>query len=201
MALGLGVALLAAMGLLLAGLVARDAAGPYLLLASVELIAGREAAIPAGLTEGLAWHEAAFATTMIEWTMLLLGFPLLVLAGDRLARVRRVEALFHRARVYAQRRPATGVLALGALTLAPFVPVGALTSVLVGEFLGLPSRRLVPVLLGAELVANVTFAYSADAVFGLFPHPRLVAGVASALLLVGALVSALVGRRRGTSSM
>ena len=200
-ALALGGILLAVGLVLLGALAARGEAGPYLVLGGAELIGGREAAIPAGLSVGLTWPQAAFATTLIEWTMLLLGFPLLVLAGARLARVRRVEAAFHRARVHAQKNPSTGVLALGALTLAPFLPVGALTSVLVGEFLGLPSWRLLPVLLAAEVLANVTVAFSAAAVLDLFPHPQLVAAAASLALVGGALASAWLARRKnGTTT-
>lgn len=198
-ALALGTILLALDVALLGALLARGAAGPYLVLGSAELVAGREGAIPAGISVGLSWTQAALATTLIEWTMLLLGFPLLVLAGARLARVQRVEAAFHRARVYAHENPSTGVLALGALTLAPFVPVGALTSVLVGEFLGLPSWRLLPVLLAAEVLANVTVAFSAAAVLDLFPHPQLVAALASLALVAGALASAWVARRKRPS--
>ena len=200
-ALAAGVALLVLGLALFARAALAGEGGPYVLLFSVELAGGREAAIPAGLYAGLTWPQAALATTLVEWTMLLLGFPLLVLAGARLARIRRVEAMFHRARVYAQERPATGVMALGALTLAPFVPVGALTSVLVGEFLGLPSHRLLPVLLGAELAANVAFAYSSAALLGVLPDPRILGALAAGMLLLGVVLSALWGRRKGTSSL
>jgi hypothetical protein len=195
-ALALGTLLLLAGLASLGVLLSRGEARPYLVLAGAELAAGREAAIPAGFEEGLGWRQAAAATTLLEWTMLLLGFPLLVLAGDALARVRRIEAFFHKARLRAQADPSTGVLALGALTLVPFVPIGALTSALVGEFLGLPAWRLLPVLLGAELVANVALAVSAAAILSVFPHPRIVAGAAALSLVAGALVAALLARRR-----
>lgn len=190
-----GLLLLALGATLLAGLALRDEAGPYLLVLTVELAAGREAAIPAGITAGLPWFQAALATNLIEWTMLLLGFPLLVLAGDRLARVRRVEALFHRARLRAQAHPTTGVIGLGALTLVPFLPVGALTAVLVGEFLGLPSKRLLPTLMAAEVAANLGFGLAAGAFLGMFPDPRLPALLLAGLLLAVALLGAFLGGR------
>lgn len=199
LAAGAALALLAAAAL--GVLTARGEAAPFALVLGVELAAGREAAIPAGLAAGLPWHVAALTTLAIEWTMLLLGFPLLVLAGARLARIRRVEALFHRARDHARRHPGTDVLALGALTLFPFLPVGALTAVLVGEFLGLPSRRLLPTLMAAEVVANLGFAFAASRLLGLFPDPRLPAALLAGVLLVGALLAAWWTRRRGATSM
>lgn len=195
-ALAAGLVLLTLGGGLLGALMLRGDAGPFLVVLGVELAAGREAAIPAGLSAGLAWHEAALTTNLIEWTMLLLGFPLLVLAGGRLARVRRVEVLFHRARLHAQAHPNTDVLGLGALTLFPFLPVGALTAVLVGEFLGLPSKRLLPVLLAAEVVANFGFALAASTFLGLFPDPRLPALLLASVLLAVAVAMAVVGSRR-----
>lgn len=194
-ALALGLLLLAAGLTLLAALHAAGRSGPHLLTIGVELLGGREAAIPAGLAAGLSWQSVAATTLLVEWTMLLLGFPILVLAGHRLLAFPRVAAVFEAARARAAARPGTGVLALAALTLTPFLPVGALTSVLIGEMLGLPSRRLLPALMLAELAANVVVALSAAAVVGLFPDPRVVAGAASAALLLVALASAFAGRR------
>lgn len=191
-ALLLGALLLATGALLLW---ASPHRAPLLGMLGVELVAGREAALPTGIALGLPWTLAALANVWTEWTMLLLGFPLLALAGDRLLRVPRIEALFHRARAFAHARPNVGVLALGGLTLAPFLPIGALTSVLVGEILGLPQRRLVPILLLAEVAANVTYAYAASAVAGLFPDPRLVAALGALALLLVAAVGAWAGRR------
>lgn len=196
MALVLGSALLCLGVVLLLALHAAGQSRPYLITISVELLGGREAAIPAGLAAGLPWPSVAATTLLVEWTMLLLGFPLLVLAGHRLMRIPRVGVVFERARERAAARPGTGVLALAALTLTPFLPIGALTSVLIGEMLGLPSRRLLPALLLAELAANLLVAVSAAAVIRLFPDPRVAAGAASAALLLVALGGALAGRRR-----
>lgn len=193
-----GGVLLVATGVAL--LLLRPDPWPQLGTVGAELAGGREVAIPTAFSLGLPAPEAAATVLLVEWSMLLLGFPLLVLAGDRLARIPRVEALFHRARERAQAHPNTGVLALGALTLFPFLPVGALTSVLIGEFLGLPARRLVPTLMAAEVLAIVTVTASVYALLPLLPDPRLAAGLMAALLLLAALVGGLLGRRRrGTS--
>lgn len=193
------VSLVLGAALLLAGLLALLASPerPALLAqVGIHLAAGREAGIPAGLAAGLDWHTSAATALVQEWSMLLLGFPLLVLLGDRLHRWPPVARLTSKAEAYAQAHPNVGVFALGGLTLAPFLPIGALTSVLVGELLRLPAMRLLPVLMGAELLANLTVAIAAAAVFSAFPDPRLAAALVSAAMLVATLVGVLLARRR-----
>lgn len=166
-----------------------------LLLLAVEIAGGREAGIPAGIAAGLDWREAAVATSFIELTSLFLLFPLLVALATGLRKVRWFETHLARAQDYAKRNPDVDVLALGALTFMPFLPVGALTSVLIGELLRLPSRYLLPVLAGALVLANATIGYATARVISFFPDPRLVAAAMTALLLVGAGVAWLWHRR------
>lgn len=170
--------------------------GALLLLLGVEVAAGREAGIPAGLAAGLGWTDAALATTLIELTSLFGLFPLLVGLATGLHKVSWLEKHLARAQDYARRNPDVDVLALGALTFMPFLPVGALTSVLIGELLRIPSRYLLPVLAGALLLANVATAYATARLLDLFPNPQLVAAGMTALLLVGAGVAWLVHRAR-----
>lgn len=161
----------------------------------VHLAAGREAAIPAGLGSGLSWQGSAIAALWFEWSLLLLVFPVLVLLGERLHRVERVKAMLDKAEAFARRRPDAGVLMLGGLTLMPFLPIGALTSALIGETLGLPSARLLATLMGAELIANVTVALAAASVVGFFPDPTFAAFVLAGVVLVMGAAIALVPSR------
>lgn len=167
-----------------------------LLLLGVEIAAGREAGIPAGLAAGLGWPDAAIATSLIELTSLFALFPLLVGLATGLHKVGWLEKHLARAQDYARRNPDVDVLALGALTFMPFLPVGALTSVLVGELLFLPSRYLLPTLATALVLANLATAYATARLLDLFPNPQLVAAGMTALLLVGAGVAWLVHRAR-----
>lgn len=170
-----------------------------LVLLGVEIAAGREAGLPAGIAAGLDWREAALATSLIELTSLFILFPFLVMLAAGLHRVAWLESHLARAQAYAQRNPDVDVLALGALTFMPFLPVGALTSVLIGELLRLPSRYLLPVLASALVLANVAMAYATARLISFFPEPRLVAAGMSALLLVGAGLAWLAHRRRRAS--
>ena len=170
-----------------------------LLQIGVHLAAGREAAIPAGLGAGLSWGSSALLAVWLEWSMLLLGFPLLVLFGRRLHRIAKARAALERAEAFARRRPDAGVLVLGAITLMPFLPIGALTSLLVGETLGLPSVRLLFVLAGAELAANVTVALAAASVIGYFPDPAMAGFALAGFMLVLGLVLGLLPRRLQSS--
>ncbi|HVM44442.1 MAG TPA: hypothetical protein VM582_00800 [Candidatus Thermoplasmatota archaeon] len=174
---------------------ASDQKPALLVLLAVEIAAGREAGIPAGLSAGLDWRQAAIATSFIELTSLFLLFPLLVALAAGLHRVAWLERHLQRAQDYARRNPDVDVLALGALTFMPFLPVGALTSVLIGELLRLPSRYLLPVLAAALVCANVLTAYATARLLSFFPDPRLVAGGMAGLLLVGAGVAWLLHRR------
>lgn len=161
----------------------------------VHLLAGREAAIPLGIGAGLSWRASATAAVWLEWSMLLLGFPLLVLLGERIHRWKRAQATLQRAEDFARRRPDAGVLVLGGVTLMPFLPIGALTSVAVGETLGLPSGRLLATLAGAELIANVTVALASASVVSYFPDPALAALVlAGVMLLIGVAIGLLPRR-------
>ena len=200
----LWIALVLGIGLAVGGAVAAllyagdDARRAQVLLAVVgaELATGREPALSIGLAAGMDWVTAATITTTIELVLLLVGYPFIVLAGDWVRERRAVKRLFARAEARARRKPNAGVVMLGALTLAPFVPVGALTSVLVGELLRLPSRYLLPVLATALVLANIATAYATSRLISLFPHPELVAAGMTALLLVGAGVAWLVHRAR-----
>lgn len=176
-------------------LAASEDRNPLLVLLAVEIAAGREAGIPAGMAAGLDWKTAAAATTLIEWTSLFLGFPLLALLGTALHRVALIERLSARAQRFAAERPDVGILTLGALTLMPFLPIGALTSVLIGEILRLPTKRLLPVLAASLLLANIAFGAATAAVLDFVPNPRLVAAGMAGLLVLGAGVAALVHRR------
>lgn len=192
------VALAVGIGLAAAGAGALARAplqGAILLQASIHVVAGREAAIPAGLGAGLSWLASATAALWLEWSMLLLGFPLLVLLGERLHRIGRIRGLLDKAEAFARRRPDAGVLMLGGLTLMPFLPIGALTSALVGDTLGLPAGRLLATLMAAELIANVTVALAAASVIAYFPDPALAAFIlAGVILLLGALLAVLPHR-------
>lgn len=188
--------LLAALGAALAVLtIVRIALAPdraaLALLAGTELAAGRETALTTALAAGVPWLRAATITTAIEWSMLLLGAPLLILGGDWLRERTFVRSKIRKAEMFARTNPRAGVLALAALTIAPFVPVGALTSVLVGEVLRIRQALLVPALLAADLLANVGVAWAASETLGLFPHPRIVAGVTAGALLAVAMTAAL----------
>ncbi len=154
-----------------------------LLQTSVHIAFGREVSIPSGLTAGLAWPQSALAATWLEWSMLFTLFPLLILFGERLHRIARVQDIMDAARRHANKHPNAGVLALGLLTLMPGLPVGALTSAFIGESLRLPSWRLLPVLALAELVANVTIAVATAALVGWLPSPRIGAAVIAVAFL------------------
>lgn len=170
-----------------------------LVLLGTEIAVGREGSIPAGIAAGLGWREAALATSLIELTSLFLLFPVLVGLAAGLHKVRWLEAQLARAQAYARRNPDVDVLALGALTFMPFLPVGALTSVLIGELLRLPSRYLLPVLAAALVLANVTMAYATERLISLFPEPRLIALGMTGFLLLGAGVAWLLHRHRNAS--
>src|SRR5687767_1382986 len=71
--------------------------GPLSTQLAIHLAAGREAAIPVGVGDGLSWRASALAAVWLEWSMLLLGFPLLVLLGERLHRWARVKRALDRA--------------------------------------------------------------------------------------------------------
>lgn len=178
---------------------ASPARAPLAVLLAVEIAAGREASIPAGMAAGLDWQTAALAATLIELTSLFLLFPLLVSLAAGLHRVAWLERHLARAQAFARRRPDVDVLALGALTLMPFLPVGALTSVLIGELLRLPSKYLVPVLAASLVLANIGIALVVAAVLDFVPNPRLVAAGMAALLLVGAGAAALAHRHHEAS--
>lgn len=167
-----------------------------LLVAATELAAGRETALSTGLAAGVAWSRAATVTLGIEWTMLLVGAPLLILFGDVLRERPFLRKRLARAEAYAATRPRTGIVALSALTLMPFFPLGALTSVLIGEVLTLPQRKLIPALLASEVVANFAFAFLASQAIGLLPDPRMGAGIIAGTLLLAVIAVALWPRKR-----
>lgn len=170
--------------------------GRLALIAGTELAAGRETALSTGLAAGIPWSRAATVTTGIEWTMLLVGAPLLILGGDLLRETKWLRKRLAKAEAHARKRPRTGILALASLTLMPFFPLGALTSVLVGEVLTLPQARLIPTLLAAEVAANFGFAYLAGKAIGLLPDPRLGAALIAGTLLLIVLTVALWPKRR-----
>lgn len=167
-----------------------------LVLLAVEIVGGREAGIPAGMSQGLDWRQSALAVSFIELTSLFLLFPLLVALAAGLHKVSWLERHLVRAQEYARRNPDVDVLALGALTFMPFLPVGALTSVLIGELLRLPSRWLLPTLAAALVLANVLMAWATARVISFFPDPQLVAAAMTALLLLGAGIAWLIHRVR-----
>lgn len=167
-----------------------------LALLAAEIAGGREVGIPTGIGVGLTWQSAAIATTLIELTSLFLLFPLLVALAAGLHHVRWLETSLARAQDYARRNPDVDVLALGALTFIPFVPVGALTSVLIGELLRLPSRYLLPVLAAALVLTNVVTGFATAKVLSFFPNPQLVAGIMAAILLLVAAGVWLAHRMR-----
>ncbi|HWH08068.1 MAG TPA: hypothetical protein VNX21_02645 [Candidatus Thermoplasmatota archaeon] len=189
---GLGLLLAAALAAWVAGAPDRERLA---VVAATELAAGREAALSTGLALNVPWARAAALTTGIEWSMLLVGAPLLVLGGDWLRERPWVRRRLARAEAFARERPRTGVLALAALTLTPFLPVGALTSVLIGEVLALPLRLLLPALALAELAANFGFAFLASHALGLLPDPRLGAALMAGALLLAALALAFWPRK------
>lgn len=191
-ALGVAIALAA-----LAYLALSPRKADLLAVLGLEILGGREVSIPAGLALGLAWPELALVVSFIELTSLFLLFPVLVGLAAGLHKVRWLEGSLARAQAYAQRNPDVDVLALGALTLMPFLPVGALTSVLVGELLRLPSRYLLPTLAAALVLANVSVAWATAKLLSYLPRPELVAAGMAALLLAGAGVAFLLHRRRG----
>jgi hypothetical protein len=190
----LGIALAATAIVYLFGHAQREA---LLILLTIEILGGREASIPAGLAQRLDWRTAATAVSLIELTSLFLLFPLLVALAAGLRKMRWLDTMLARARAFALRNPDVDVLALGALTLMPFLPVGALTSVLIGELLRLPSRYLLPTLAVSLVLANVITAYAMDRLISIFPDPQLVAGVMTGLLLVGAGTAWAAHRFRG----
>ncbi len=195
-ALGAALALAA-----LAYLYASPHRSALLVLLAAEIAGGREVGIPAGLaTKQLSWQEAALATSMIELTSLFALFPLLVGLAAGLHKVRWLESHLARAQEYARRNPDVDTLALGALTFMPFLPVGALTSVVIGELVRLPSRYLLPVLAAALVLANLTMAYATARLISIFPEPRLVAAAMTALFLLGAGGAWLRHRRRHAAS-
>lgn len=167
-----------------------------LLVLSAEIVGGREVSIPTGIALGLDWPTLALVASLIELVSLFLLFPVLVGLAAGLHKVRWLEGALARAQDYARRNPDVDVLALGALTLFPFLPIGALTSVLVGEMLRIPSRYLLPVLAGAVVLANVGTAWATAKLLSYVPHPQLVAAGMAILLLLVAGVAYLVHRRR-----
>lgn len=177
-------------------LLASEQRGKLLVLLALEIAGGREASLPAGLATGLTWREAAVAASLIELTALFALFPVLVALASGLHKVRWLESLLARAQAYARKNPDVDVLALGALSFMPFLPVGALTSALIGEMLRLPSRYLLPVLAGSIVIANIVTAYALARLIALFPHPELVAAGMTLALLLGAGIAALVHRWR-----
>lgn len=162
----------------------------------LEILGGREVSLPAGLALDLSWPELALVVSLIELTSLFLLFPVLVGLAAGLHRVRWLEGALAKAQDYARRNPDVDVLALGALTLMPFLPVGALTSVLIGELLRVPSRYLLPTLAAALVLANVSLAWATAKLLSYLPHPQLVAAGMAGVLLVGAGVAYLWHRRR-----
>lgn len=190
---------LAITGAALAGLVmAEDPARgrAILAVAATDLAAGREPALSLGLAAGLDWRTAAAVTSTVEVTLLFIGFPFLVLAGDWIREKPWAQRMFAKAEARARRRPNSGVVALGALTLAPFIPVGALTSVLVGEVLRLPRTRLLFGLAIANILANIAFGYATAVAIGLFANPALIAALAAGLLILAAVVGGWLASRR-----
>ena len=172
-----------------------------LALLAAEVVWGREVGIPTGIGAGLDWQTAALATSLIELTSLFALFPLLVGLAAGLHKVRWLESSLAKAQDYARRNPDVDALALGALTLMPFVPVGALTSVLIGELLRLPSRYLLPTLAAALVMANVLFAFAASRVLAFFPDPQLVAFAMAALVVaVGAAIWLVARRKRARAA-
>lgn len=161
----------------------------------LHLAFGRETAIPAGLAAGLDWTQVFLAAQALEWSMLFLGFPLIVLFGEALHRIGPIRRVLDRAHEFATRRPDAGVLLLGALTLIPWLPFGALTSMFIGEAIGLPSRKLLPVIALAELLANFSFAYLTAFAIGFLPHPQLGAAALAAFFLVLAVGAMVLPRR------
>lgn len=196
--LPLGLSAVAAVSLG-AAFLAASPRGAALAQLAMHLAAGREAAIPLGLVGGLPWPTSFLLATLLEWTMLLAVVPLAGLASARLHRWRPVRDAILRAESYAARRPDAGVLFLGAVTLTPFLPIGAITSLFVGVVLGLPKRRLVPVLMLAELAANLYVALAAASLVALFPEPWMGGAFLAAVALALGLAFGL--RRRNESVM
>lgn len=198
MSLALG-ALLAAASLAAWGALAFEGdpqAGRFALQTTLHLAFGRETAIPAALATGTSWPLAFVAAQALEWSMLLLGFPLIVLFGEGLHHIGPIRRVLDRAESFAKLRPDAGILLLGAMTLVPWLPLGALTAVFIGEAVRLPSRKLVPVVALAELVANLSFAYFTAVAAARFPDPRLAAAAFAGLFLVLSLAAAFWPRRR-----
>lgn len=109
--------------------------------------------------------------------------------------MRWLESSPRRAQAFARKRPDVCILALCALPRMPFVPIGALTSVLVGEMLRIRARWLLPGLAVTLVVANASFAYAVGTLLRSLPHPAIAAGAMSGLILAGAGAAWLAHRR------
>lgn len=198
LSLGLGVVLAGASLAGWAAVAANDAeaGGRFGLQIALHLAFGRETSIPAALAAGTEWPAAFLTAQALEWSMLFLGFPLIVLFGEGLHHIHVVRRVLDEAEAFARRRPDAGILALGALTLIPWLPVGALTAVFIGEAVHLPSRKLLPVIALAELLANLSFAYFTAAATSLFPDPRLAALAFAGVFLALSLAAAFWPRAK-----
>lgn len=161
----------------------------------LHLAFGREGAIPAGLAGGLTWMQSFLTAQALEWSMLFLGFPLIVLFGEALHHIRPIRRVLDAAEAFAHRRPNAGILALGGMTLVPWLPFGALTAVFIGEALRLPSRRLLPVIALAELLANLSFALATAFAVSRLPDPRLAAAAIAGVFILLSIGAALWPRR------
>lgn len=192
LAAGAAALLLASVGV--AGLARLGAAAPVLAQVAAHLAAGREAGIPTGIAVGLGWRASFLAALLLEWTMLLAAFCALDLARERLRAWPWARERLERAEAWARGRERAGVLLLGGVTLMPFLPIGAITSLVVGEALALPALPLLATLMLAELAANLMVALAAASVVSLLPDPALAAG---AMALLAVLLGLWLARRRG----
>lgn len=156
---------------------------------AVELVLGREPALPIALGGGAPpWLVAQLSATQ-DIAIGALAFPLFLFALARyrdapnlvMRKLRDLEAEAQKHQAFARR---WGPLGLFAFMLVPFLVNGPLVGAAVGRLAGIPTRHLVLPVVGSTVVASFAWTYFYDRLFALTGnlHPLLAPAITVGLV-------------------
>ncbi|MEK6985010.1 MAG: small multi-drug export protein [Candidatus Thermoplasmatota archaeon] len=158
---------------------------------AVELVLGREPALPIALGGGAPpWLVAQLSATQ-DIAIGALAFPLFLYALARyrdapnfvMRKLRDLEAEARKHEAFARR---WGPLGLFAFMLVPFLVNGPLVGAAVGRLAGIPTRHLILPVVGSVLVASFAWTYFYNRLFALTGnlHPLLAPAITIGLVAI-----------------
>jgi uncharacterized membrane protein len=194
---GLGLAALEGAALVAVWLTEPGLFARIVAVAGAAFVGGRMPGILTGLELGLGGMGTSAVNILLNTCWLLVALPVFQHATRTAGRSKLVQRYLsgteRRAREQTGRVSRFGLLGLALFVWLPFPATGAFVGAIIGMVMGIPTGRLVAILLGSMWIGVITWTYGIELVFVLTGTTgRIVAWVATA----GFLASAAAGRWR-----